>query len=137
MRMDFYLLTLTEALLNTLSPLFTEVTGPAMRAFGGYDLSFAAALGTLGGIIAALILWGIGRTLYYAGQHPRIAFKPERYERLHRDMHRYGIWLLLLTWLPVGFFIAIAAGFFNVRLSVAMPLIIVGMAVHYGLAFVG
>jgi len=129
--MDFYLQVFLEALLNTLSPFFTEVTAAAMRAFGGYELAFAAAVAALGGIAAALLLWALGRGLYYAGQHPKIAFKPERYDRLYQDVHRYGVWLLLLAWLPIGFAMVIAAGLFHIPLRIAMPLLMVGMGVHY------
>ncbi len=121
-----------EALLNMIAPVFVEVTALAMRGFGGYDMLFVTALAALGGSIGALLMWSAGHVCCRMARHPSINFAPEeRYEVMHERLHRYGIWLLLLVCLPVGFAMAFVAGFFNIPLRIAMPLMMLSMVGYY------
>ncbi len=127
--MNLYFAVFIESLKSTLWPALSEVYAYAMQAFGGYNMPLAMCMSVTGVTVAGLLLWAAARFMVPAVATKRSA----RYERLKQIMQRHGKWLLLFTFSPAGFAIAIAAGLFHVPLRIATSLMVVGAAVFYGL----
>jgi membrane protein YqaA with SNARE-associated domain len=115
-------------------PFASEPTFFAMKAFGGHNMTAAFALAVIGAALGHLFNWWLGKMLRRLPPPGRGMLSEERYARAKAIFHRYGIWLLLFAWAPVCNFLVVAAGFFEVRPRIALPLIIAGLAVHYALA---
>ncbi len=80
------------------------------------------AIATAGNTLGSMTGWCIGR------------FIPEKEKegRALRWLHKYGIWAVLLCWLPlVGDALSIAAGWLRFNPAATMALIAVGKAARY------
>lgn len=92
----------------------------------------AIFIATLGNTLGALANWGIG--LYGASwrDHPRFPVKPAEFERYRALYARYGIWSLLLSWVPViGDPLTVMAGVAGTPLRVFLPLVAIGKFARY------
>lgn len=126
-----------EALLShSPMPFFQELTLYAMRAFGGYDLSFAIYYGIAGGVMAGLCSYYVGRALHHmiAVRHMHSALQWQ--SRYALVMRRYLPILLLLSPLPFGFIVAVAAGIFRISLLWVLPFLVMSFALAYYLQFI-
>jgi membrane protein YqaA with SNARE-associated domain len=130
-------------------PLGNDPTFFAMKAFGGYDMRPAFALAVAGASIGQLFNWGLGRLLRSSLRG--VAPKPKaddaaiqstsrksgllRYARndeLTALFNSYGIFALLFCWVPLCNFVVVIAAFAGAKPKLALPLIIIGEAAHYG-----
>ena len=59
------------------------------------------AVATVGNTLGSVVNWLIGRGIAHFRERPWFPLGPERYEAASRHFARYGIWSLLLAWLPV------------------------------------
>jgi len=78
--------------------------------------------------------WLGGVTTYYLGRVARwewiekwFRVKPETLEKQKRYLDRYGVWMALLTWVPVvGDVIALALGFYKTPAFWSLFLMLIG-----------
>ena len=91
-----------------------------------------------------LVVASIGNTLgaltsYYLGRIGRFAKSPEdfnnqHYQRSLRWFERFGVWALLLSWLPlVGDILCLIAGWLKLPVVPSTLIILLGKTVRYGL----
>jgi len=130
--MSLYHTILAEAFLSTLWPLKAEVTAEAMRLFGGYDMAQAAMFSTAGAMLAALLLWAAGGIIHHRlkgrkGVHG--AANSAENKQFFRSA--LGLVLLLVLWLPMGFAVALAAGFLRVPIWQMAGLGTAGCGLYY------
>lgn len=115
----------------TVLPFSSEalLAGMALGPWSSLALWLAASLGnTLGGMSS----YGLGRL----GDAERIArwlrTDPAKAQHWQLRVERYGIWLALLTWLPlVGDVIAIALGLGRAKAFPVLLLMFLGKALRY------
>ena len=134
--MDLYTDILIESFLSTCWPMAMEITSYAMRAFGGYNMEFAAALSVLGSILAVMLLWFFGRLIHIGIQKTPLKLQDEKYQAMQVSMRKFCIWLFIVVWLPWGFMVAILGGYFKVPLKITMPLALLGLTVYYVTQFI-
>ncbi len=133
MSAGFYPNVLFEAAHNaSIIPLASEPTYFAMVGFGGYNLPLAFVLAVIGATAGQLFNWFLGRLLFKAKQANIVPFKENTYQRAASTFNKYVVFALLFSWMPMFGFVTIAAGFLGTRLRIALPLLIVGIAGHYG-----
>lgn len=111
---EFYLTLFTEAYLRFfLIPLDSQRVLPAMTLFGGYNMAMPIMITGVGIVLALLSSFIIGLGL---GQLREVHFthvlSDERYTKVNAFTRRYGIFFLLLVWLPLGTLIPAVLGFF-------------------------
>lgn len=133
--MNRYFEVWVETVRSTVWPVHQEVTAYAMALFGGYNMWLITAVCTVGVLVASFMLWHVGQSGYrFFAQYASPAFQ-ERYQNVQRPFHRYGFWFALLMWLPSGFSIGLALGFFNISRQHTLLLATAGSAVFYSYQF--
>ncbi|GAB4472240.1 MAG: YqaA family protein [Burkholderiaceae bacterium] len=87
----------------------------------------AVGVATAGNTLGAMTSYAIGRLIPNRVQHRAII-----------DLHKYGYWALLFSWLPlVGDALAVAAGWLRFNPWLAMLLFAIGKLARYVLVAVG
>lgn len=94
-----------------------------------YEVILLVAVAVSGNSLGSLTTYWLGRMLpnvqYKTQQHPY-------FQWAHRQFQRYGIWSLLLSWLPVvGDLFCVLAGWFSVNMWRAFFLMILGKLIRY------
>ena len=85
----------------TLLPGTSEPALAAMLAAGAVPAATAIGVATAGNVAGSLVNWAIGTFLASYRDHPRFPVRPEAFERYAAAYRRFGIWTLLLSWVPV------------------------------------
>ena len=133
--MSLYLKILIEtAHYASLIPFANEPTFFAMKAFGGFDMLLAFLCAVSGAILGAEFNFSIGyclKKLYLKQQNPKY-LKPNNYEKGKKFFAKYGIFLLVISWLPTLNSSVFAAGFFGMRAKIVLPIVLIGQIIHYG-----
>lgn len=115
----------------TLLPLGSEWLLAALVLKGG-DPFLLVTTATLGNLLGAITTWLVGR---YGGEfliRRCLRIDEEAQQRAEERYNRYGIWSLLLSWVPlIGDPLCLIAGIFRVRLALFIPLVGLGKLGRY------
>ncbi|MCB1958354.1 MAG: DedA family protein [Rhodocyclaceae bacterium] len=115
----------------TILPFYSEVVLYALLRDGG-DPWVLVLVATAGNTLGAVVNWWLGRYLLYFQDRRWFYFKPAQIEKAQRWFQRYGVWTLLLAWLPVGGDpLTLIAGVMRVRLDVFVALVGLGKGLRY------
>ena len=131
--MDAYLgLFFSAFLAATLVPFSSEALLGAMAASDAFDLWALFVAATAGNTLGSVVNWCLGRFALH-WQHRRwFPFKSGDLERAGRWFSRYGLWSLLLAWVPiVGDPLTFAAGVLRTSFPVFLCLVAIGKAARY------
>lgn len=86
-------------------------------------------VGTLGNWLGGVTTYFLGRLAKWEWVEKTFKVKPETLEKQHRLIEKYGVWVALLTWVPVvGDVIAIALGFYKCTPLLSLLLMLIGKA---------
>lgn len=100
--MSSYLLLFSSAFLAaTLLPFYSEVVLVSLLA-GDYPVWALWLVATIGNTLGAVVNWALGRYFIHFQDRRWFPFKVGALERSQRWFQRYGVWSLLLAWMPVG-----------------------------------
>jgi len=132
--MDSYVgLFLIAFLAASLLPAYSELVFVEMLASGHDPLAlwlWASAGNTLG----SALNWGLGRYLLRFQDRRWFPFKSTSLGRAQRWFQRFGVWSLLLAWMPVGGdALTFIAGVMRVRFSLFITLTAIGKATRYAI----
>jgi membrane protein YqaA with SNARE-associated domain len=123
---------LTAFVSATLVPMSSEVVLAALIAAQGWDVVLLVAVATVGNTLGAVVNWLLGRFCLRWRDSKWFPISAEKLERGTEWFRRYGVWSLLLAWLPiVGDPITFAAGIARVRLPLFLLLVALGKAARY------
>lgn len=115
----------------TLLPLGSEWLLATLLLKGG-DPLLLVAIATLGNLLGAVSTWLVGR---YGGEfliRRCLRIDAETQGRAEERYARYGIWSLLLSWVPlIGDPLCLISGIFRVRLTLFLPLVGAGKLGRY------
>ena len=131
--MDGYSVLLISAFLAaTLLPLSSEVVLAGMAFSGSYSLFLLWAFATAGNLGGAIVNWGLGRYCLHFQDRRWFPFNRETLETTRRHFLRYGVWSLLLAWLPVlGDPLTFVGGVMRVPLLLFIVLVFLGKGARY------
>lgn len=115
----------------TLVPAWSEVMFAGLLT-AGYDplalLAFASAGNTLG----SAVNWLLGRYLLHFQDRRWFPFRADNLGRAQRWFNRWGVWSLLLAWLPVGGdALTFIAGMMRVPFPLFLVLTAIGKTTRY------
>ena len=129
--MDLALLFVSAFAASTILPMSSEVVLGALAVAGASELWLLLAVATAGNTLGAVVNWGIGR--YAATWRTRsISLDEAKFQRACRWFNRWGIWCLLLSWLPVvGDPLTLAAGVLRTAFVPFGLLVLIGKAARY------
>ncbi|AWL11258.1 uncharacterized protein HMF8227_00762 [Saliniradius amylolyticus] len=119
----------------TILPFYSEVILFALARDGepGWALILVA---TVGNTLGAVVNWVLGKYLLKYKDRRWFYFKEKQLHRMQNWFNHYGVWSLLLAWLPLGGdALTFIAGVMKVRLWVFLILVGIGKAVRYVAVF--
>ena len=124
---------LTAFLAATLVPAYSEIVLAGLVAAGHDPLAlwlWASAGNTLG----SAVNWVLGRYLLQFQDRRWFPFRADNLGRSQRWFQRYGVWSLLLAWMPVGGdALTFIAGMMRVRFDLFILLTAIGKATRYAI----
>lgn len=85
----------------TLLPGSSEAALLALMALGSWSLPALVATATIGNTLGSVVNWVLGLFVERWRDHPRFPVKPEEFGRYQEWYGRWGVWSLLLAWVPV------------------------------------
>lgn len=130
--MEAYLGLFASALLAaTLVPAYSEILFASLVAAGHDPLAlwiWASAGNTLG----SAVNWLLGRYLLHFQDRKWFPFKEKNLALAQRWFQKYGVWSLLMAWLPVGGdALTFIAGLMRVRFWIFFTLTAIGKGARY------
>ena len=129
--MDLAFLFVSAFAASTILPMSSEVVLGALAVAGATDVWLLLAVATAGNTLGAVVNWGIGR--YASTWRTRLHWLEEaKFERACRWFNHWGIWSLLLSWLPVvGDPLTLIAGALRTAFFPFVLIVLVGKATRY------
>lgn len=123
----------SSVLASTLLPGGSELTLTALALGGEFDHWTILWVATLGNTLGGLSNWVIG--YWVSRRYPLQGSKQaDRHPVAWRWVQRYGVWTLLLSWLPViGDPLVLLAGWLRMRFRYVVPLVLLGKGLRYAL----
>jgi membrane protein YqaA with SNARE-associated domain len=127
-----YLLLFSSAFLAaTVFPFYSEALLFTLL-YQGYPALLLVVVATLGNTLGAAVNWALGRYLLHFRHKRWFYFNDVQIARSQRWFQRYGVWSLLLAWLPVGGdVLTLIAGIMRVRFDLFLLLVGIGKAARY------
>ncbi len=123
---------LTALLAATIVPFSSEALLVAMQVSGGFPVAGLLAAASLGNTLGAVANWGLGRFCLQWQDRKWFPVKPRELARAGAWFNRYGIWSLLLAWVPViGDPITLAAGVLRTRFLPFLVLVAISKTGRY------
>ena len=123
---------LTALLAATIFPAQSELVLAGLYLRGSYNPVTLVAVATAGNVLGSLINWCIGRFLMHLGERRWFPVSRNMIERATRWYQRWGVWSLLLAWVPViGDPLTLGAGILRTDIRVFLILVTIGKASRY------
>lgn len=121
----------TSFLAATILPFYSEfAVGGAIAA--GADPLLTLVSASVGNTLGAVVNWVIGRYLLRFQDRRWFPVKQSQLARAQAWYQRYGVWSLLLAWLPVGGDpLTFVAGIMRVRFTLFVLLVGAGKTARY------
>ena len=115
----------------TFIPFASEFTLAASLAAGG-SASWLIAIATLGNTLGAVVNWGLGRFIEHFRDRSWFPVDSKRLQRGQAWFRRFGVWSLLLAWVPVaGDALTVVAGAMRVHIVPFVVLVAAGKGARY------
>lgn len=118
----------------TLFPMGSEAVLVALLVQGQHSVTGLLMVATLGNVAGSVLNWVLGRFARGFQEHRWFPASPAQLARAERWYRRYGLWSLLLSWVPViGDPITVVAGILRTRLWVFVGLVTLAKGGRYAL----
>ncbi len=116
----------------TLLPAHSEVALVGLLVTGNYAPWLLVAVASAGNILGSLVNWALGRFFSEFRDHRWFPIGDRSFGRASDWYRRYGVWSLLLSWLPIiGDPLTVVAGALRVDLLRFLILVSIGKAARY------
>jgi membrane protein YqaA with SNARE-associated domain len=122
----------------TVVPFYSEVVLAGALADPDRSRFILWLAATVGNTLGAAVNWVLGR---YAAHWRGLRWFPVSNSALDKAevwFNQRGVWLLLLSWSPVGGdALTVAAGLLRVRFVIFLPLVLIGKGARYAVFIAG
>ena len=123
---------LSALLAATVLPFSSEAVLVGLMAAADYYMIWLWFLASLGNVLGAAVNWGLGRFCLRWQDRRWFPVDKEKLDRAGRWFSRYGVWSLLLAWVPIiGDPLTFAAGVLRVNFWLFLLLVSIGKAGRY------
>jgi membrane protein YqaA with SNARE-associated domain len=123
---------LTALVAATVLPAQSEFVLAGLHLTGTHDRFVLVAVATVGNVLGSTIDWLLGRYLLHFQDRRWFPGKGRVLDRATRFYQRWGVWTLLLAWIPIiDDPLTLLAGIFRTSLWVFLPLVTLGKATRY------
>jgi len=117
---------------STIAPGGSEAVLAYMVSENQFNVEELVLIATIGNTLGALTTWFLG--MLAAKKFPADELLSEKKQKSLRFIRQWGIWALLLSWMPVvGDGLCFAGGWLKLPIILSCIAIFVGKAVRYGL----
>lgn len=116
----------------TLLPAQSELLLAAMVAGRQHDLAMLLFVATVGNVLGSIVNWAIGRFLADRREAKWFPVSTRSLEGAEQWYRRWGLWTLLLSWVPViGDPLTLAAGLLRARIIPFIAIVTIAKASRY------
>lgn len=123
---------LSAFLAATILPFSSEAVLAALAQMDGVDFVFLWTVATAGNTLGAAVNWALGRWCLHWQDRKWFPFKADDLAKADTWFAKWGVWSLLLSWVPiVGDPITFAAGFLRVHFALFFALVLIAKGGRY------
>lgn len=123
---------LSAFLAATILPFSSEIVLSALYGAGDNAAVFLLVVATTGNVLGSLVNWAFGKYLLHWQDHKWFPFSANQLCKANVWFQRYGVWILLMAWLPVvGDPLTFVAGLLRVNVWFFLILVTIGKAGRY------
>jgi membrane protein YqaA with SNARE-associated domain len=94
----------------TVFPAQSELVFVALQSSGTAPVWALVAVASLGNTLGAFVNYGLGRAVTRFGDRRWFPASKAQMQRAERGFRRWGVWVLLLSWAPLGDVFTVIAG---------------------------
>lgn len=118
----------------TILPGTSEAALAALIASGDHAVWLLVVVATAGNVLGSLVNWWLGLYAEHFKDKRWFPVSAEALDRASRWFAKYGLWSLLLAWLPIiGDPLTLFAGVMRVRFVPFIILVTIGKAARYAM----
>ena len=123
---------LSSFLAATILPFSSEIVLSTLYGTGNSAAFFLLVIATTGNVLGSFVNWALGRYLLHWQDHKWFPFSATQLCKANVWFQRYGVWILLMAWLPVvGDPLTVVAGLLRVNVYLFLILVTIGKAGRY------
>ncbi|MCW8914388.1 MAG: DedA family protein [Magnetovibrio sp.] len=122
----------TAFLAATILPFSSEAILAGLSVAGGFEALMLWTVATAGNTLGAMINWVLGRWCLHWQDRKWFPFKTKDLDKADAWFAKWGVWSLLLSWVPIiGDPITFAAGFLRVHFVLFSVLVLIAKGGRY------
>lgn len=129
---SYFQLSLISFLAATILPFSSEVVLTTMYLSNSFEPYFLLIFASIGNIIGSITNWYLGKKITLFQNRKWFPISPDQLERSRKYFQKYGLWSLLLAWVPIiGDPLTLLAGVLKVRFSIFFLLVSISKISRY------
>ena len=127
--MKLFIISLLAA---TILPLSSEIVLTTMLLTNLFEKNILLVIASSGNILGSIFNWYLGKKITIFQDRKWFPVSPEQLNKSQKYFQKYGIWSLLLAWVPViGDPLTLLAGVLRVRFSIFFILVSISKISRY------
>ena len=116
----------------TILPLSSEIVLTTMLLTNLFEKNILLIVASSGNILGSIFNWYLGKKITIFQDRKWFPVSPEQLNKSQKYFQKYGIWSLLLAWVPViGDPLTLLAGVLRVRFSIFFILVSISKISRY------
>ena len=129
---SYFQLFLISFLAATILPFSSEVVLTTMYLSNSFETYFLLIFASIGNIMGSITNWYLGKKITLFQNRKWFPVSPDQLERSRKYFQKYGLWSLLLAWVPIiGDPLTLLAGVLKVRFSIFFLLVSISKISRY------
>ena len=129
---SYFQLSLISFLAATILPFSSEVVLTTMYLSNSFETYFLLIFASIGNIMGSITNWYLGKKITLFQNRKWFPVSREQLERSRKYFQKYGLWSLLLAWVPIiGDPLTLLAGVLKVRFGIFFVLVSISKISRY------
>ena len=129
---SYFQLSLISFLAATILPFSSEVVLTTMYLSNSFEPYFLLIFASIGNIMGSITNWYLGKKITLFQSRKWFPVTPDQLERSRKYFQKYGLWSLLLAWVPIiGDPLTLLAGVLKVRFGIFFVLVSISKISRY------
>ena len=125
-------LSLISFLAATILPFSSEVVLTTMYLSNSFETYYLLIFASIGNIMGSITNWYLGKKITLFQNRKWFPVSPDQLERSRKYFQKYGLWSLLLAWVPIiGDPLTLLAGVLKVRFGIFFVLVSISKISRY------
>ena len=129
---SYFQLSFISFLAATILPFSSEVVLTTMYLSNSFETYFLLIFASIGNIMGSITNWYLGKKITLFQNRKWFPVSPDQLERSRKYFQKYGLWSLLLAWVPIiGDPLTLLAGVLKVRFGIFFVLVSISKISRY------